>query len=149
MTTHSASADRHYLDARDRPGCFLRLEFRIQKVLGTREDQRLRFVRGQRLGGVTIKTRCGADIVSFIGLVDPVIGIERLHSLSPQFTLFLIAARRKWDPPWREVIAASSRLSVLKPSVNQPLYPGGKIAAKLVWTQLGKRLEELRKHENL
>jgi hypothetical protein len=28
------------------------------------------------------------------------------------------------------------------------MYPGGKIAVKLVWTQLGERLQELRKREN-
>src|SRR5712664_4280678 len=78
---YGARADRHHLDVGDVLPGLLRLEFRVEQVLGAGEDQRFRLDRGQRLGGVALKTRRGADVVPLIGpgLVDPVVGVERLQ----------------------------------------------------------------------
>src|ERR1700733_3122805 len=55
MAGDGAGADRHHLDACDVFGRRGRLEFRIEQVLGTGHDQRLRSDRGQRLGGVAVE----------------------------------------------------------------------------------------------
>ena len=81
MAGDGAGADGHHLHARDVLAHRDRLEFRIEQILGAGEDQRPGLDRGQRLGGVAIESRRGADVVPLIGpgLVDPVIGVERLH----------------------------------------------------------------------
>ena len=51
---------------------------RVEQVLGAGEDQRFGLDRGQRLGGVAVEARRGADVMPLIGpgLVDPVVGVE-------------------------------------------------------------------------
>src|ERR1700685_3151521 len=67
MAGDGAGTYRHHLDVRDAPGGCDRFEFRIEQVLGAGHDQRLRSDQGQRLGGVAVEARRGADVVTFIG----------------------------------------------------------------------------------
>ena len=56
------------------------------------------------------------------------------------------------DIEWTEAIAPGPHTIIFGAEVyavwHPSMYPGGKIAVKRVWNQLGERLEELRKHEN-
>jgi uracil-DNA glycosylase len=56
------------------------------------------------------------------------------------------------DIEWTEAIAPRPHTIISGAEVygvwHPSMYPGGKIAVKLVWTQLGERLQELRKREN-
>src|SRR4051794_32605815 len=76
---YGAGADREQLHVRDILAGLLRFELGIKQVLGAGQDQCSRLDRCQRLCGVAVKARRGADIVPLIGpgLVNPVVGVER------------------------------------------------------------------------
>ena len=86
--------------------------------------------------------------------------LPQIEIVSPRMVVCLgppsfYAVRRAAGLPdieWTKAIAPEPHTIIFGAEVygvwHPSVYPGGKIAVKQVWNQLGERLEELRKHEN-